>query len=105
MIPKTVLITGCSAGGIGSALAEAFRKRGMNVFATARSLSKMSHLQSLSHVTLLKLDPTSAPSVQTAVEDVKRQTGGTRDYLVNNAGQTIIMPTLDFAIDTAKSMY
>ena len=105
MTPKTVLITGCSAGGIGSALAEAFQKRGMHVFATARDLSKMAHLRSLPHVTLLKLDPTSGPSVQTAVEDVKRQTGRTLDYLVNNAGQTIIMPTLDFDIDTAKSMY
>ena len=105
MIPKTVLITGCSAGGIGSALVEAFQKRGMHIYATARDLSKMSHLQALSHVTLLKLDPTSEPSVQTAVEDVKRWTGGTLDYLVNNAGQTIIMPTLDFDIDTAKSMY
>ena len=105
MTPKTVLITGCSAGGIGSALAEVFQKRGIHVFATARDLSKMSHLQTLSHVTLLKLDPTSGPSVQAAVEDVKRQTGGTLDFLVNNAGQTIIMPTLDFDIDTAKSMY
>ena len=105
MGPKTVLITGCSAGGIGSALAEAFQKHGVHVFATARDLSKMSHLQTLSHVTLLQLDPTSAPSVQAAVEHVKGQTGGTLDYLVNNAGQTIIMPTLDFDIDTAKSMY
>ena len=105
MSAKTVLITGCSAGGIGSALAEAFQKHGIHVFATARDLSKMSHLQTLSHVTMLKLDPTSGPSVQAAVEDVKRQTGGTLDFLVNNAGQTIIMPTLDFDIDTAKSMY
>ena len=57
MTPKTVLITGCSAGGIGSALAEVFQKRGIHNFATARDLSKMSHLQTLSHVTLLKLDP------------------------------------------------
>ena len=105
MTPKTVLITGCSAGGIGSALAEAFQKRGIYVFATARDLSKMSHLQTLSHVTLLQLDPTSEPSVQTAVEHVKGQTGGTLDFLVNNAGQTIIMPTLNFDVDTAKSMY
>lgn len=105
MTPKTVLITGCSAGGIGSAVAEAFQKRGLHVFATARDLSKRSHLQSLSNVTLLKLDPTSAPSVRTAVEDAERQTRGTLDYLVNNARQTIIMPTLDFDIDTAKSMY
>jgi short-subunit dehydrogenase len=39
------------------------------------------------------------------VESVKTQTGGTLDYLVNNAGQTIIMPTLDFDIETAKGMF
>lgn len=102
---KTVLITGCSAGGIGSALAEAFQKRNLRVFATARSLSKMSHLEELPNVTLLALDPTSKPSVQAAFESVEAQTGGALDYLVNNAGQTIIMPTLDFEIETAKDMY
>ena len=71
MSVQTVLITGCSAGDIGCALVEAFQKRGMHVFAIARDLSKMSHLATLSEVTLLKLNPTSAPSVQAAVEDVK----------------------------------
>ncbi len=105
MTLKTVLITGCSAGGIGSALVEAFQKRNIYVFATARDLSKMSHLETLSNVTLLTLDPTSMPSVHAVVKSVWAQTDGTLDYLVNNAGQTIIMPTLDFDIETAKSMY
>ena len=57
----------------------------MRVLATARDSFKISHLQMLSQVTLLKLDPTSAPSVQAAVEAVKQETGGTFDF-VNNAG-------------------
>lgn len=105
MSSKTVLITGCSAGGIGSALAEAFQRRNVRVFATARDTSKMSHLETLSNVTLLALDPTSDTSVQAAVRILEAQTDGKLDYLVNNAGQTIIMPTLDFDIQTAKSMY
>lgn len=105
MALKSVLITGCSAGGIGSALVEEFQKRNMRVFATAREVSKMSHLEKLPNVTLLNLEPTSLQSVQTAVKEVEAQTSGTLDYLVNNAGQTIIMPTLDFDIDTAKNMY
>lgn len=105
MALKSVLITGCSAGGIGFALAEAFQKRNLRVFATARDVSKMSQLENLPNVTLLTLDPTSEGSVRAAFEIVKVQTGGTLDYLVNNAGQTIIMPTLDFDIETAKKMY
>ena len=105
MTLKSVLITGCSAGGIGYALVEAFQKRNLHVFATARDPSKMSQLDKLSNVTIIQLDPTSIVSVQTAVESVRAQTGGTLDYLVNNAGQTIIMPTLDFDIETAKNMY
>ncbi|KAI4285067.1 MAG: hypothetical protein L6R38_000963 [Xanthoria sp. 2 TBL-2021] len=105
MALKSVLITGCSAGGIGSALAEAFQNRNLRVFATARDVSKMSHLKNLPNVTLLTLDPTLESSVRTALETLEAQTGGTLDYLVNNAGQTIIMPTLDFDIETAKQMY
>ncbi|MCJ1392605.1 hypothetical protein MMC18_005475 [Xylographa bjoerkii] len=102
---QSVLITGCSAGGIGSALVKSFQKRNMHVFATARDPSKMAHLDKLPNVTLLTLDPTSTPSVRAAVESVKTATDGRLDYLVNNAGQTIIMPTLDFDIETAKQMY
>lgn len=105
MALKSVLITGCSAGGIGFALAEAFKKRNFRVFATARDPSKMSELEKTPNVTLLTLDPTSSISVQNAVEEVRAKTGGTLDYLVNNAGQTIIMPTLDFDIETARKMY
>ena len=105
MAPKCVLITGCSAGGIGSALVVAFQARGLSVFATGRDLSKLSHLKELPNVTLLPLSPTSAESVEAAVEKIKAITGSKLDYLVNNAGQTIIMPTLDFDIETAKNMY
>ncbi|KAL8720948.1 MAG: hypothetical protein Q9225_002275 [Loekoesia sp. 1 TL-2023] len=105
MTMKTVLIIGCSAGGIGSALAEAFQKRNMHVFATARDPRKMVHLEKLPNVTLITLDPTSPPNVQTAFEKVEARTGGRLDYLVNNAGQTIIMPAIDFDIETAKKMY
>ncbi|KAL8762521.1 MAG: hypothetical protein Q9184_001481 [Pyrenodesmia sp. 2 TL-2023] len=105
MVLKSALITGCSAGGIGFALAEAFQKRNIRVFATARDVSKMSQLEKLPNVTLLNLDPTSELSVRTAFETLEAQTGGTLDYLVNNAGQTIIMPTLDFDIETARKMY
>lgn len=105
MPDKTVLITGCSAGGIGCSLAKEFQKRGLMVFASARSLSKMADLEKLSNVTLLALDVTSPTSIANALEEVKRHTGGTLDYLVNNSGQQYIMPALDVDIDEGKKMF
>ena len=105
MALKSVLITGCSAGGIGSALVESFQKRNLLVFATARSLSKMSHLSKLSNVTLLKLDVTSSADISEAVDRVRSKTGGSLDYLVNNSGVSYICPILDVDISDAKAMF
>lgn len=105
MATKSVLITGCSNGGIGSSLAVAFQKRGLHVFATARSLSKMSHLAELSNITLLTLDVASASSVTKAAHDVAAQTAGTLDYLVNNAGLNYVSPTLDVNTEKAKEIF
>ena len=102
---KTVLITGCSAGGIGSALAETFADRGLHVFATARSLSKMTHLNTRPNITLLELDVTSVASVNAAVEAVKAATGGKLDYLVNNAGQSCVRPALDTTLEHARQVF
>ncbi|KAF3070856.1 NADPH-dependent 1-acyldihydroxyacetone phosphate reductase [Daldinia childiae] len=102
---KTALITGCSEGGIGHALVKEFQARGLHVFATARSVSKMSSLGSLPHVTLLPLDVTSSESLAAAAAAVSAETSGKLDFLVNNAGQQIIMPLLDFDMAQAKAMY
>ncbi|CAI7677149.1 unnamed protein product [Penicillium pancosmium] len=103
--PKTVLITGCSAGGIGSALAEVFTERGLHVFATARTLSKMAHLEKRLNITLLELDVTSASSIHAAVETVTAITGGKLDYLVNNSGQSCVRPALDTDLEQAKKLF
>jgi len=82
---KTVLITGCSAGGIGDALAKAFHKKGLRVFATARNLAKVEQLKALG-LDVLQLDVVDDESVKQAVEKIKEATGGTLDFLVNNSG-------------------
>lgn len=105
MAPKSVLITGCSAGGIGFALALAFQQRGLYVFATARTLSKMAELEKLPNVTLLSLDVTSSSSIAAAVDAVRTKTGGTLDYLVNNSGGGLFMPILDTDVDEARRMF
>lgn len=86
---KCVLITGCSDGGIGSALAKEFHRRGLRVFATARSLSKLKNLQATG-IEVLQLDVTDTQSIQQAFAATKRATGGRLDILVNNAGLGII---------------
>lgn len=89
---KTVLITGCSKGGIGDALARSFHGKGFKVFASARNLSKISHLKALG-ISVLALDIVDHSSVSNAVEVIKTATGGTLDILVNNAdaGKTITL--------------
>lgn len=103
--PKTVLITGCSNGGLGSGLALQFQKLGFRVFATARTPSKCSDLKDLSNVTLVELDVTDSQAIQSAVDLVSKETGGKLDYLINNAGQNHFMPILDEDIEEAKKMF
>ncbi|EUC27424.1 hypothetical protein COCCADRAFT_9982 [Bipolaris zeicola 26-R-13] len=103
--PKTVLITGCSLGGIGSALALEFHRRGLHVFATARSLDRMAHLANLDRVTLLQLDVTSQASIATAAAQVGKTTGSSLDILINNSGAQYITPAIEANLDAARSMF
>ena len=106
MSPKeSVLITGCSDGGIGSGLALIFQERGYHVFATARNLDKTSALQGLPNVTLLTLEVTDKRHIRAAKDAVSAQTGGTLSYLINNAGRNHFMPLLDEDIDAAKRIF
>ena len=110
-VQKTVLITGCSAGGIGAALALSLAKRGHRVFATARDPSKIpAELASLSVVHTLALDVTSAASVRAAAEAVgaiTEETLGTKglDVLVNNAGVGYVRPLLDVDVARAQQLF
>ena len=102
---KTVLITGCSDGGIGSTLAKAFQSQGLLVFATARTVSKMKSLEQLPSIRLLPLDVTSSASIDAAVDAVKKETNGKLDYLINNAATNQYFPVLDTNIAEAKQMF
>ena len=81
---KTVLISGCSQGGIGDALAQEFHRRGLRVFASVRSPSKAEHLRQIG-VEVIILDISSETSILKAVEEIGRRTAGKLDFLVNNA--------------------
>jgi 1-acylglycerone phosphate reductase len=101
---RAVLITGCSLGGIGSSLATTFHAQSYHVFATARSLSKMSHLSSLPHTTFLTLEVTSPTSIQAALAAVEAS-GHRLEVLVNNAGIAPVMPLLDVELASAREVF
>jgi 1-acylglycerone phosphate reductase len=84
-VPKTVLITGGSEGGIGEALARQFHACGLRVFATALDLKEVEGLKAMG-ITVLALDITDSSSIVEVVASVSKATGGTLDFLVNNAG-------------------
>ncbi|KAI2468849.1 oxidoreductase [Annulohypoxylon bovei var. microspora] len=104
-VKRSVLVTGCSEGGIGHALAKEFQARGLHVFATARSLSKIASLESIPNITLLSLDVTSPESIAAAASAVSTATGGKLDYLVNNSGFQVLNPLLDFDLKQARDMF
>ncbi|CAG9988893.1 unnamed protein product [Clonostachys byssicola] len=105
MSKQTILITGCSDGGIGSALAIVFQKRGFHVFASARDSTKMSTLKDLPDITLLTLDVVKIVDIKDAVDAISAKTNGTLDYLISNAGRNHFMPILDEDLDTVRNLF
>ena len=101
---KTVLITGCSDGGLGAALAVAYHKAGYRVFATARNPSKMAALRAMS-IETLTLDVLSEESISACVSEVTKLTRGTLNVLLNNAGAQYMMPISDLSIPDAKKIF
>ncbi|KAI9150480.1 NAD(P)-binding protein [Paramyrothecium foliicola] len=102
MTSKSILITGCSSGGIGAAIALHLAKRGHRIFATARTTSKIpEELSDLENVTGLSLDVTSTASVHEVVSTVPSSKQGL-DALINNAGAGYAMPILDLDVEKSK---
>ncbi|KAH8660611.1 hypothetical protein BX600DRAFT_467935 [Xylariales sp. PMI_506] len=101
---RTVLITGCSDGSLGSALALAFHKAGWRVFASARNLSKLKLVEAVG-IETLELDTLSDTSIASSVSEIARLTGGSLDALLNNAGAGHSMPLMDLDIDQAKQLF
>ncbi|KAH7360137.1 hypothetical protein BKA65DRAFT_179622 [Rhexocercosporidium sp. MPI-PUGE-AT-0058] len=96
---RTVLITGCSDGGLGAALAIAFHKAGLHVYATSRNLSTMTQLTSLG-IQTLTLDVLSQSSINVCASHLS-----SLDILVNNAGAMYAMPISDLSILKAKELF
>jgi 1-acylglycerone phosphate reductase len=104
---KTILVTGCSDGGIGSSLALELQKRDHRVFAAVRNPSKASTLSSLPNIVIITLDVTSKDSIANAVETIQEQTGGRGlDVLINNAGGGVpTTPLVEADLDAGRRMF
>lgn len=101
---KSVLITGCSEGGLGHALAKQFQACDFTVFATARDVKKIGLLAQAANVIPLELDVSKPQHVARAVDRVSKETGALI-YLVNNAGRNYFMPILDCDIEVSKPIF
>ncbi|ETN40821.1 uncharacterized protein HMPREF1541_05101 [Cyphellophora europaea CBS 101466] len=99
----TVLITGCSDGSLGAALAIALSST-HRVFATARDPNKLITTQSAG-VDILTLDVLSSTSITECVSSISHLTGGSLDMLVNNAGSTYFTALADIDTSKAKELF
>jgi 1-acylglycerone phosphate reductase len=101
----TVLITGCTTGGIGYSLAKEFAAREYHVYATSRCIQAMGDLGSIPNITLLALDVTSHESVLAAHAQISRETDGKLDVLYHNAGYRSLGMAVETSFDEAFKMF
>ena len=101
---RTVLITGCSDGGLGAALAHVFHEQGLRVFASARDTAKMSK-QKEAGIECLELDVLSDDSIKAAVKHIASSADGKLDILINNAGGGHYMPFLHLDLQKARELF
>ncbi|EEP77759.1 conserved hypothetical protein [Uncinocarpus reesii 1704] len=111
---KSVLITGCSPGGIGHSLALEFQRHGLRVFATARTRNTLTDLKARG-VETLDLEVDKEQSVLSCRDEIASLLEGKGlDYLVNNASvQSLFavtkcyytVPALDVDLNEARQVF
>src|SRR6202051_495308 len=99
---KTAIVTGASRG-IGAGLVEAFLKRGYNVVANSRHITKDHPFAAAANVALVEGDigdaRTAAAIVDTAVSRF-----GRIDVLINNAGVFIPKPFTEYTTEDFNTL-
>jgi NAD(P)-dependent dehydrogenase (short-subunit alcohol dehydrogenase family) len=97
-----ILITGCSSG-IGRATAEYLAQRGSTVYATARRVETLAHLER-SGCRTMALDVLDDDSMKAAVETVDAEHGSV-GALINNAGYAVSGAIEAVSIDAIRTEF
>lgn len=104
-----VIVTGSSSG-FGRLTVETLAKAGHTVFATLRNVKgknagAAAALAAIPNVQVVELDVTSDASVEQAVAEIAKRTGGAIDVVVNNAGRFAMGVQEAFGLDEVKALY
>ncbi|KAI9360575.1 hypothetical protein BD770DRAFT_384404 [Pilaira anomala] len=100
MSQHVVLITGCSQGGIGYALAKQFAQEKSLVFATTRNISALEGLEAYG-CEKEALDINNQASIDSVVQKIIDRVGHI-DVLINNAGAPAVGALMDIDLETAQ---
>jgi NAD(P)-dependent dehydrogenase (short-subunit alcohol dehydrogenase family) len=100
---KNVLVTGASSG-IGQATALLLAASGCKVWGTSRKPEKVD--KGLKEkIRFLKLDLANDLSVKTAVRQFIKESGGSPDIVINNAGYGIVGSIEDTGLEQVKALF
>jgi len=99
---KTAIVTGASQG-IGAGLVEAFLKRGYNVVANSRNMTKANPFAALANVALVDGD-IGHPSTAATIVDTAMSRFGRIDVLINNAGIFIPKPFTEYTTEDFNTL-
>ena len=99
---KTVIVTGASRG-IGAGLVEAFLKRGYNVVANSRNITKANPFTAGANLALVDGD-IGDPRTAAAIVDAAVSRFGRIDVLINNAGVFIPKPFTEYTTDDFNTL-
>ncbi|KAL8723688.1 MAG: hypothetical protein Q9181_007229 [Wetmoreana brouardii] len=106
MSKPTALITGCSQGGIGDALAHQLVTCGFHILAAVRNRAKAAHFSETESIEIVSLDVTSSDSISSLTADLKdRLSDGKLDLLINNAGFGATGPLIEADMATVKRLF